>query len=39
MSYLYAAVLATWGIHLVYLVMLVSGIRKLGREAGELERR
>jgi len=38
MNYLYAAYLATWAIHIAYLVFLVSGIRKLRREADELER-
>ena len=39
MSYLYAAILATWAIHIVYLFILVGGIRRLRREADELERR
>ena len=39
MSYLHAAIYATWAIHIVYLVILIGGIRKLRREAEELERR
>lgn len=39
MSYLYAAYIATWVIHIVYLAILISGIGKLRREADELERR
>jgi hypothetical protein len=39
MSYLHAAIYATWAIHIVYLFILISGIRKLRREADELERR
>ena len=39
MSYLHAAIYATWAIHIVYLFILIGGIRKLRREADELERR
>ena len=38
MNYLYAAYIATWAIHITYLVMLVRGIVRLRAEAAELER-
>lgn len=38
MNYLYAAYIATWVIHIAYLVILLRGISKLRREAAELER-
>ena len=39
MNYVYAAYIVTWGIHIVYLGILVAGIRHLHREADELERK
>jgi hypothetical protein len=38
MSYLYAAYIATWAIHIAYVVFLVRGIARLRAEAAELER-
>jgi hypothetical protein len=38
MSYLYAAYIATWAIHLTYLAFLVRGIARLRAEARELDR-
>ena len=38
MNHLYAAYIATWAIHITYLVILVRGIARLRAEAAELER-
>jgi len=38
MSYLYAAYIATWAIHLTYLVILIRGIARLRAESAELDR-
>ena len=38
MKYMYAAFFATWLIHIVYLIILFSGIARLRAEAKELER-
>jgi len=38
MNYLYAAYLATWAIHIFYLVILVRGIMRLRAEAADLDR-
>ena len=38
MNYLYAAYIATWAIHIGYIVFLVRGIAQLRAEAAALER-
>jgi hypothetical protein len=38
MNYTYAAYIVTWAIHIIYLGILVGGIRKLHREADDLQR-
>lgn len=38
MKYLYAAYIVTWAVHIVYIVILVRGFRKVQEEVKDLER-